>query len=134
MKALIDLFQSYNQSSQKYLTQYQWWLKIMIVVNFVFPLLLINHPPARVTLLSSVVAVAIGLLIYRLDGYRRLLALMHAPWVFLVWYLMPYLSVEGDMNPLRIWLWSIVIVNSISLVLDARDLWWYYVGKKDYPT
>ncbi len=105
----------------------------MVVVNFFIPLVLIFHIEAQVTIICALVGVALGLIIFKFDGYRRLLALMHLPWVFLVFFLWERLQFYRSWDFLGIWLKSLILINSISLLLDIKDLILYFSGKKEYP-
>ncbi len=105
----------------------------MVVVNFFIPLVLIYYKEAQVTILCALVGLAIGLIIFRFDGYRRLLSLMHVPWIFLVAFLWERLQMNPTGDVLGVWMRSIIVINSISLIIDAKDLVLYIRGNKQYP-
>lgn len=104
----------------------------MVVVNFFIPLALIFYVEAQVTVLCALIGLAIGLVIFKFDGYRRLLALMHLPWVFLVLFIWKIAdaSVMGFFKCLDD---GLIAVNSISLAIDAKDLVLYFCGNREYP-
>ena len=105
----------------------------MVVINFFIPLALIFKFEAQVTIVCALVGLGMGLVIFKMDGYRRLLALMHLPWVFLVVFLYGRLEEYPLWDWGGIWLRTIIVVNSISLVIDTKDIILYFLGKKEYP-
>lgn len=133
LKETIKLFNAYNAASQGCLKKSRWWLNLMVVVNFFIPLALIFYVEAQVTVLCALAGLTIGLVIFKFDGYRRLLALMHLPWVFLVLFIWGRLPFHPSWDFLSVWMHGLIAVNSICLAIDAKDLVLYFCGNREYP-
>ena len=109
------------------------WLALLIAANGAMPLLFIGSQEGRMVILAGMVGAAIQGYIFRSKGFVRLLGIGHLPWVPLVpWLWSRFLQVHGD-GLFRYWLLSVVVLNTLSLIIDAVDVARYLSGDKE-PT
>ena len=69
-------------------------------------------------------------------GFTRLIGLGHAPWLILVpWLVTRVLAMDGVNDDsgltLKIWLWVVVLLNSVSLLVDALNVYAYMQGETE---
>jgi len=80
------------------------WAFFILAVNGLGPLFFLDESVAIVILVSTVMSAAVGFILVSVQGFTKLVGLMHAPWVpALVLQLMVFFneSPEGDF---AIWL------------------------------
>ncbi len=66
-------------------------------------------------------------------GFVRLLGLGHIPWLFTVPWLWLQLAQTIESGAFYYWLLAVVVIDSISLVIDAVDAVRYWKGERQ-PT
>ncbi len=105
---------------------WQVWLLAMSVVNGVLPLLFLPDLAAIVTLVGVFSGAILGLLLVRLQGFTKLLGLMHVPWI-------PMLATQIGLYPgfdgasyYSLWLTSAIVITAVSLVIDVIDVVIYF--------
>ena len=72
----------------------------------------------------------IALILVKLQGFTRLLGLMHFFWIPLLiyfWTLLPEIPANGFLG---IWIRSVICLNGISLVIDTVDVIRYIAGDR----
>lgn len=82
---------------------------------------------AVLVLIACVGSVAIAAQIHKRSPFSRLTSWVHLPWLLLLPYLTDSLLDEGVRSLFGIWLAYVSATIAISLVLDARNLWLYYL-------
>ncbi len=110
---------------------WQIWLLLMTIVNGVLPLVFLPDLAAIVTLVGVFSGAILGLLLVRLQGFTKLLGLMHVPWI-------PMLATQIGLYPgfdsanyYSIWLTSAIVITAISLVIDVIDVAIFFRSKDD---
>ena len=71
-----------------------------------------------------------GVFICKQQGFTRLLGVKHWPWIFLLLFLWGRLDVVSASEPLSIWIRVVLVLNSLSLLLDAIDVIKYAAGDR----
>ena len=108
---------------------WQVWLLVMAIVNGVLPLLFLPDLAAIVTLVGVSSGAILGLLLVRLQGFTKLLGLMHVPWIpMLATQIGLYPGFDGASN-YSLWLTSAIAVTAISLVIDVIDVVIFFRGR-----
>jgi len=79
------------------------------------------------------VSMVIMMTLFAKLGYVRLLGLGHIPWLFTVPWLWSRLSQTIESGPFYYWLLAVVVLDSISLLIDAVDVVRYWKGERQ-PT
>ena len=101
---------------------WQLWVTGLMVMNMVIPLAYLHEQVAVVTLATFMVAGILGPLLTWWQGFTRLLGLMHFPWLVLVPWLMTQWSIHPADDALGVWIRAVVVINSLSLVIDVNDV------------
>jgi len=108
------------------------WLAVIVTLNIIVPLLLISHPEAQLMLASTMASLLTMMLIFSRKGYVRLLGIGHIFWVPALFWLAGRLA-EAPPGWLRRWILAVLVVDSLSLVIDAVDVVRYARGERE-PT
>ena len=109
---------------------WQMWVGLLVVLNMLAPLVFLYRSEAQYTLAATLAGGMIGMLLVKVQGFTRLLGLMHIFWIPLVAYLwvqMPYIPL---IDAFGIWVRAVLIVDVISLVIDAVDVARYMAGER----
>jgi len=106
------------------------WLLILIIFNGLFPLFYLNRIEAQFTLAALLIGMMIGMILFKIQGFTRLLGLMHILWIPLVLYLI----IRWNQYPITewfgIWIRGVVLLNIVSLVLDMTDVVKFIAGDR----
>ncbi len=106
------------------------WAFFILAVNGLGPLFFLDESVAIVILVSTVMSAAVGFILVSVQGFTKLVGLMHAPWVpALVLQLMVFFneSPEGDF---AIWLLASIFTIAVSLAIDTVDVILFLKGNK----
>lgn len=98
------------------------WLGALMTVNAVVPLLFLERFEARVVLLVFLASFLLMSWLTARSGFTRLLGLGHVLWIPLVAFLAAQLDAVTRGEPYRLWMLSVIVLNSISLVMDVVDV------------
>ena len=93
----------------------------------------LEKPEAIVALAGFFTSFFIMLSLFARFGFMRLLGLGHIPWLFTVPWLYLQLGQAVDGSPFYYWLLAVIVVDSISLAIDAVDVARYWMGERQ-PT
>ncbi len=105
------------------------WMMVLVAANFVVPLFFISTLEAQLVLVAAVFAMLIQVAIFTQAGFVRLLGLGHLPWLPLVIWLAGRL--DGAAGIFGLWLLILIVLNTISLLIDAVDVARYAMGERD---
>lgn len=106
------------------------WVALLVLVNGVASLFFLSTPEANVVLVTlGLGGVMMELLAWK-QGFTRLLGLGHVLWLGLVPWLVTRMSLHEG-GPVVLWLAAVIAVNSLSLVLDVRDVVLYARGDRE---
>jgi len=106
------------------------WLFILTIPNMLVPLLFIGLPEARWTFAAAMFGVMVAVLLVKIQGFTRLMGLMHVQWFLLIPYLYSRLSAFPADSSVGVWIRSIIVLNTISLIIDAADVIRYILGNR----
>jgi len=106
------------------------WLATLMAANMVAPLFFLNHIEGLAVFVAINLGAITGTILYKQQGLTRLAGLMHWPWIFLLPFLWTRLDLVSASEPLGIWIRIVLILNSLSLILDAVDVVRYAVGDR----
>ncbi len=106
------------------------WMGLLILANLVSPLFFLGTLEATVVLVGFAASVTLMLTLFARFGFVRLLGLGHTPWLFTVPWLAMRLSEEGGGGPFYYWLLGVVVLDGLSLVIDAVDVVRYWKGER----
>lgn len=109
------------------------WVMLLVLVNFLVPLFYIQTLEAKLAIAAVLSGAVIQSFIHSKLGFVRLLGLGHILWIPLVIWLGFRLTDIGLENPFGIWLASLVLINTVSLVIDVIDVIRFISGERS-PT
>ena len=109
----------------------QAWLLILGISNMMIPMVLFKHMEAKIMLLTTITGFMIGVLLHKRKGMTRILGFMHAPWLFAIFFLIKGIITRGAFDLYNLWMAIALVLTSLSLILDIRDVAKYYSGHKE---
>ena len=130
---MFKAFIGFNKSILAMPIPWRVWMVLLVLVNMVLPLFFLGKPEALVVLVALMVSMFTMVTLFAKFGFVRLLGLGHFPWLFTVPWLALQLGQTMASGPFYYWLLSVVVLDSISLVIDAVDVTRYWRGERQ-PT
>ena len=106
------------------------WVALLMALNMIGPLFFIETPEAKAVLISTLAGAGLMKLLFYKYGFVRLLGVGHIFWVPVVIWLGSRFSEFSFESPFKIWLLSVLVFNSLSLILDAVDVVRYINGDR----
>jgi hypothetical protein len=127
MKTII----AFNKGVLAMAKPWQVWMVLLVSVNMVLPLFFLNKLEAIVVLAGVMISMIIMLTLFAKFGFVRLLGLGHLPWLFTVPWLWLQLDQATGSGPFYYWLLAVVMLDSISLVIDVVDVVRFWMGDRE---
>ena len=127
MRAIINFIQDLRKMS----LIVQAWLMVLGISNMMIPIVLFRHMEAKIMLLATITGFIIGVLLHKRKGMTRILGFMHAPWLFAIFFLIKGIVTSEAFDLYNLWMAIALVLTSLSLILDIRDLAKYYSGHKE---
>ncbi len=121
------------KSISKMPLQWLFWIILLMTVNLVIPLFYIQTLEAQITIASIFAGAITQSYIHSKLGFVRLLGVGHIYWIPLVIWLGFRLGDIGLDSPFGLWLASLVLINTVSLVIDVIDVIRFIAGERS-PT
>ena len=109
------------------------WVILLLAVNLIVPLFYIHTLEAQLTIAAMFAGAITQSRIHARLGFVRLLGIGHIFWVPLVIWLGLRAGTVGLDSLFGIWLASLVLINTVSLVIDAIDVIRFLSGERS-PT
>ena len=109
------------------------WIVLLMAVNFFVPLFYIQTLEAQLTLAAVFAGAITQSYIHSKLGFVRLLGVGHIFWAPLVIWLAFRLSSIGVDSSFGIWIASLLLLNTVSLVIDVLDVIRFFSGDRS-PT
>ncbi len=106
------------------------WIGLLVAANVAAPTYFIASLEAQVVLAAVIVGAVIQMAIFRAKGFVRLLGMGHILWVPMLpwlWTRLDQIALEG---PFAYWLLSVMVLNSLSLIVDVTDVLRYIRGER----
>ncbi|GJL77459.1 MAG: hypothetical protein NPINA01_04480 [Nitrospinaceae bacterium] len=109
---------------------WQVWMVFLVAANLVLPFFFLGTPEATVVLAGAGVGMVIMMTLFAKFGYVKLLGLGHIPWFFTVPWLWSRLGQTIEGGSFYYWLLAVIVLDSISLVIDTVDVVRYWKGHR----
>ncbi len=109
------------------------WVGLLMIANMVVPLFFIETLEAQVALGAMMGGAAIQMVIFKMKGFVRLLGIGHILWIPMVIWLAIGFDPEHIASPFGLWVAAVMILNSVSLMIDGVDVARYIRGERN-PT
>jgi hypothetical protein len=118
----MNAFIKFNRGMFRLPIAVRLWLLLLMTVNLLVPVIYFQRSEAQITVLTFFASFLLMLLITRISGLTRLLGMGHVLWIPLGLFLTSRLDFIPVDDAYGIWVRSVIVLNSISLVLDLFDV------------
>ena len=109
------------------------WVMLLVTVNLIVPLFFIQTVEAQLSIAALIAGAIAQSVIHARLGFVRLLGLGHIFWIPLVIWLGFRLSDTGLGDLFAIWLAALVLIDTVSLIIDGIDVVRFLSGERS-PT
>jgi hypothetical protein len=106
------------------------WVGGLFAANFFAPLFFLNGEEGWMVLITGMAAAVAQMIIFARFGFVRLLGLGHFVWFGLVIWLWMRLEAIAPGSALWYWAVTVIVLNSISLVIDVVDVVRFVRGER----
>ena len=106
------------------------WLGSLMVINMAVPLFYITTPEAQWTLAAAIAGGITMTMIFQAQGFVRLLGIGHIYWIPQVIWFATRLDAAPPGSLFKYWMWSIIVFNSLSIIVDSIDVFRYIKGER----
>ena len=127
MYAFIKL----NKGMLKMPVLWQVWLAVLVATNLVVPMFFLQRLEAWVALGTILASLALMTFLTGRFGFTRILGLGHILWVPMLAFFVARLGDIPDNDAFGIWIRTVIVLNGISLAIDAIDVTRYIAGDRD---
>ena len=104
---------------------------LLVVVNVVISLFYLTTIEAQVVLGAALIGFVIQIAIFSTQGFVRLLGIGHILWVPMVFWLWSRLDLAAPGSLFQFWLIAVIVLDTISVIIDAADVIRYWNGERD---
>ncbi len=127
----MNAFIKFNKGVFKMPVLWQVWLAALVATNLVVPMFFSQRLEARVVLTTFLASLALMTFLTGRFGFTRIVGLGHILWVPMLAFLVVRLGDIPDNDVFGIWLRAVIVLNGISLVVDAIDVIRYIGGDRE---
>lgn len=106
------------------------WLLALVAANMVVPLVFISAREAQVVILTMMMSMMLMTFLTARAGFSRLLGLGHVLWIPLLVYIWSALPDYPSDTGMGLWLRVLMVLNTVSLGIDAVDVVKYLRGDR----
>ncbi len=106
------------------------WLGMLVAANIIVPLFFIHTLEAQVVSATAIAGLLIMSVIFSEKGYVRLLGIGHIAWLPMLFWLGTRLDHAPADSAFAYWLLAVIIVDSLSLIIDTIDILRYFKGDR----
>lgn len=127
---MIDGIVKFNRAVFKMPIPWRIWLMLLMAVNMIVPVFFLDRIEARVVLITMIVSATLMMAMTGKFGFTRILGLGHVLWIPLLLYLWTTLGEHPADEPFGLWIRLVMVLNSLSLVIDTVDVMRYIRGDR----
>jgi len=120
----------FNRAVFKLPIPWRVWLMLLMAVNMIVPVFFLDRIEARVVLITMIVSATLMMAMTGKFGFTRILGLGHVLWIPLLFYLWTTLGEHPAEEPFGLWIRLVMVLNSLSLVIDTVDVMRYIRGDR----
>ena len=106
------------------------WVMLLVAVNIVISLFYLTTIEAQVVLGAALIGFIIQVAIFSTQGFVRLLGIGHILWLPMVFWLWSRLGLAAPGSFFQLWLIAVIVLDTISLIIDATDVIRYWNGER----
>ncbi len=126
----MHAFLKFNKGMLKLPLRWRLWLTVLVAANLVVPFFYLQRLEAQVVLGTILVSMTLMTLLTARFGFTRILGLGHILWVPMLAFLLTRLGDVPAGDAYGIWLRVLILLNSVSLVIDTADVVRYVAGDR----
>ena len=127
----MHAFIKFNKGVLKMPVPWQIWLAALVAANLVVPMFFLQRLEAQVVLGTILVSMALMTYLTGRFGFTRILGLGHIFWVPMLAFLVARLGDIPASDAFGIWIRAVIVLNGISLTIDAIDAIRYIAGDRE---
>ncbi len=124
-------FIKFNKGLMKAPIQVRLWLLLLITANLLVPIFFLYHLEAQVVVGAFLASGVLMTILTGLYGFTRLLGVGHVFWIpllFFLWTRLPQIPAD---NYFGIWIRALMLLNTVSLIIDSVDVIRYIAGDRE---
>ena len=106
------------------------WISLLLAANMVAPLVFVTTVEGQLVLAAAMAGAIIQMTIFASKGFVRLLGIGHVFWLPLLPWLWSRLGGFPPTDPFALWITAVIVLNGVSLAIDASDVWRYVAGER----
>ena len=106
------------------------WMGLLVGANMLVPFYFIQTLEAKVVLAAIICSITIMTAVFGAKGFVRLLGIGHIAWVPMIPWLITRLDKTSFDSFFGYWLIAVIVLNSLSLIIDAIDVLRYIRGER----
>ncbi len=126
----VRAFIKFNKGMLKMPVHWQFWLLLLITANLLIPLFFLSRVEARVVVAVLAASMTLTTVLTGRYGFTRILGLGHVLWIPLLYFLWTRLDAIPANDAFGIWIRALIVLNALSLVIDAIDVARYIAGDR----
>ena len=123
-------FIKFNKGIMRMPLPVKMWLLLLVAANGVAPLFFLDRVEAQAVLAAMMIGAMLMSLLTARFGFTRILGLGHVLWIPLLGWLAFRLGEIPADDAFGVWIRGLMVVNTLSLVLDAADVIRYAAGDR----
>ncbi len=126
----MHAFIKFNKGMLKMPVLWQVWLAALVAANLVVPMFFLQRLEARVVLGTILASMTLMTWLTGRFGFTRVLGLGHILWAPMLAFLFARLGDIPAGDAFGIWIRALIVLNGVSLVIDAVDVIRYIAGDR----
>ncbi len=126
----MHAFIKFNKGVFKMPVLWQVWLAALVAANLVVPMFFLQRLEAQVVLGTMLASMALMTYLTGRFGFTRILGLGHILWIPMLAFLLMRLGDIHAGDAFGIWIRAVIVLNGISLAIDAIDVIRYIAGDR----
>ncbi len=123
-------FIKFNKGVLKMPVLWQVWLAALVATNLVVPMFFLQRLEAWVVLGTFLASLALMTFLTGRFGFTRIVGLGHILWVPMLAFSVVRLGDLPGNYAFGVWIQALIVLNSVSLVIDAVDVIRYIAGDR----
>ena len=127
----MHAFVKFNKGMLKMPVHWQLWVAVLVAANLVAALFFLHRLEAQVVLGTILASMILMTFLTARFGFTRILGLGHILWVPMLAFLAVRLGDIPANDAFGIWIRAVIVLNSISLAIDAVDVIRYIAGDRE---
>jgi hypothetical protein len=127
---MIQTFVGFNKGILAMPKTWLVWTILLVSANLVSPWFFLGTLEAAIVLAGFILSLTLMIILYARYGFVRLLGLGHTPWLLMVPWIWSLLDQAKAGEPFYYWLLTVVVLDSVSLIIDVVDAIRYWLGER----